>query len=331
MGCKMRPLFLLFVIFFFFCTSAFAEISRIDPLLSPMIKRPGARLKGKAGTGEKITVIVRFKGDLDNVIALGGIVRSILGDVATVEIPAFQLQSVAALPNVIYIEAPRKLKKRLDASVPATGADQLRSGAPPNWTGNTGRNVVVGIIDSGIDLTHPDFKDKNGKTRVRFLWDQNMAGTPPSGFNFDYGKECTNAAIDSGTCGSLDEDGHGTHVAGIAAGNGSATGNGQQAFRFIGMAPEADLIIVRLNDAEALSTSVLDGIKYIQTRAKELDRPSVINLSLGEHSGPQTGRQTLSGPWITPPARDGSSWRRPAMRGSCRSMSAERCLKEGLT
>lgn len=295
---RIRKTFLFSVIFFLTASTAFAEFSRLDPLLSPgslsqSLRRPGASGKEKPGLGERVTVLIRFTGDLSGVTALGGVVRSAIGDVATVDLPAAQLQAAAALPNIIYIEAPRKLKTKLDASVPETRADQLRSGPPPNWTGNTGRNVIIGIIDSGLDLTHQNFKDKNGKTRVRFLWDQTIvpgiAAVPPAGYS--YGKECTNLLIDSGKCGSVDGDdhGHGTHVAGIAAGNGSATGNGRPAYRYVGMAPEADLIIVRLSQSQSFSDSIVDGIKYIQDKAQALGRPSVINLSLGEQAGPHDG------------------------------------------
>ena len=272
-------------IYFFSHTSALADDSRLDPLLRLNAKTQNTHLKGLL-SAERVTVVVRFKDDIDKIREIGGIIHSVLGDIATIEIPITQLQSLAALPNIIYVEAPRKLQKKLDASVPETGASQLRSGVPPDWSGNTGRNVIIGVIDSGLDLTHKDFKGKDGKTRVLSLWDQNLTGTSPSGFS--YGKECTKAVIDSGTCGSTDQVYHGTHVAGIAAGNGSASGSGQGSFRFVGMAPEADLIIVQYKD-DGSTSAFLDGIAYIQSKAAAMGRPSVINLSVGEHTGPHDG------------------------------------------
>lgn len=182
------------------------------------------------------------------------------------------------------------MKPQFDLSVPETGADTLRSGIPPEWRGSTGRNVIIGIVDFGIDLGHSDFKDSSGKTRVLFLWDQMATtGTPPSGFTF--GNECTKTTIDAGGCLETDTDGHGTHVAGIAAGNGSATGNGKPAFSYTGMAPEADLIIVKLRRT---SNDMFDGIAYIQAKAAALGKPSVINISLANNLGPHDGTSTFT-------------------------------------
>lgn len=233
--------------------------------------------------------ILRFEGNLSGVESLGGRIRSIIGDIATVDIPLSAINQISQLPNIIYIEAARQVKPRLNVSVPDTLADTLRSGTPPNWTGSTGKNVIIGTVDSGIDLNHPDFQDASGTTRILSLWDQSATtGTPPSGFT--YGNECTKVIIDAAGCPETDTNGHGTHVAGIAAGDGSATGNGMAAFRYIGMAPEADLILAKV-DASFLPTTarILDGISYIQAKAAALGKPSVINLSLGSHMGPHDG------------------------------------------
>lgn len=276
---------------------------KIDPMLSLMTMK-GANLKVAKSKGivklapgvteALVGTILRFKGDLSGVESSGGRIRSVIGDIATVDIPLSAVSKVAQLPNIIYIESAKAVKPRLDLSVPETGADTLRTGAAPNWTGATGKGVVIGIVDTGIDLNHADFKDATGKTRVLYLWDQAATtGTPPSGFNYGtYGNECTKAVIDAGSCTASttqDTGGHGTHVAGIAAGNGQATGNGQAAYRYVGMAPEADLVIVNSLNGATATNAVLDGIAYIQAKAAALGKPCVINLSLGSHSGPHDG------------------------------------------
>ncbi|HZR47002.1 MAG TPA: S8 family serine peptidase [Candidatus Manganitrophaceae bacterium] len=270
----------------------FPATTKIDPVLALMAKRGPSGLEKNRGTlkpspgAARVKTIVRFEGSLSGVEALGGKVRSVLGEIATVDLPVDAIGPVSALPNIVYLEAAKKVKPQIDASVPETGATAIRSGAPPQWRGDTGRNVIIGIVDTGLDLAHADFKDPEGKSRVLFLWDQTAAGSPPPGFS--YGNECSGTVIDAGGCPESDTHGHGTHVAGIAAGNGAGTGNGQPAFRYVGMAPEADLIVVR---TDYTNDDILDGIAYIQAKAAALGRPSVINLSLGSDTGSHDGTQ----------------------------------------
>ena len=226
----------------------------------------------------RVKTLVRFKENLNGVDALGGKIGSIIGDIATVDIPISSLEALSQLDNIVYVEVSKKLKPKLDFSIPQTRANLLREGTPPQWTGVTGKDVIIGTVDSGIDLTHPDFKDETGKTRILYLWDQTT------------GIECTNTMIDNGTCDQIDTYGHGTHVAGIAAGNGSAS-----LYQYVGMAPEANLIIVKYYyDSLTFQDNILDGISYIEQKATSLSRPSVINLSLGQHMDPHDGTSNFS-------------------------------------
>jgi len=244
-----------------------------------------------------VDTLVRMHGDPRALEVYGAKVRSVLGDVATVAIPISRLETIANDPDVIRIEEARKLKPRLDVSVSKSGANSVWGGStvrplPPSqpppqlWTGNTGRNVVVGLVDTGIDLKHGDFKDILGKSRLLYVWDQNTTGAPPTEPGLHYGNECTKQQIDAGSCTEKDTDGHGTHVLGIAAGDGSATGHNQSPYRYIGMAPEANLIVVNTDFTDA---GIEDGISYIETKAAALGLPVVINLSLGGHNGPHDG------------------------------------------
>jgi len=166
-----------------------------------------------------VGAFVRFQGDPNAIRAaldsLGASVHTVAGNVATAEIPIRVLSQAAALPNVIAIEEPGLAKPTADVSIPATGANQIWFGAagpvpagsttrgamPPPWSGNTGQDVLVGIVDSGIDLTHKDFIDASGHTRIVSLWDQTATqGTPPAtpaGYAPFTGNECSAAQIDA--------------------------------------------------------------------------------------------------------------------------------------
>lgn len=170
---------------------------------------------------------------------------------------------------------------------------------PPGFRG---AGVIVGIIDNGIDFTHECFREAGGTSRITAIWDQNLAPTgnesSPSGFPF--GVEYTKSDIDAALANSnpfsvvrhRDGDtrsGHGTHVAGIAAGDGSVAGNGQPAFTFVGVAPEANILMVaNRSEGSALgdSASTLDAVAYIFNKASSLRKPVVINQSQGDNLGP---------------------------------------------
>lgn len=256
--------------------------------------------------GKRVVAVLRFNGSVDPIVAQGAILRSVIGNVATVEIPVARLTAIASMPEVVSIEASRPLVRKLDVSVPITKADQLRKGVPGNWTDGTGKGVIVAIIDSGVDFRHRDFRLTDGRTRMLGLWDQQATGTfvaPPPGFN--YGRECSATMINDAIGG--DENAcpqpvgaHGTHVAGIAAGNGFATGNRQLPYRMIGIAPDADLIGVNDNGTNA---GILDAIAFLRRKAESTGAAFVVNLSQGSYFGSRDGTSNfergldnLSGP-----------------------------------
>ena len=275
-----------------------------------------SQLKGPAVAGldmapEKPTVkvLVQFGGDIADLKKAGFETRTVAGDVATGVIPLEKVDAIAAMPQVLRLELTRPMQAELNQSLPEIRADLVHTGPP----GNRGSGVIIGIIDSGIDLTHENFRRPDGTTRILSIWDQNLSPSAgeanPAGYSYgvEYSETDINASIAGGgppnTVRHTDSDtnsGHGTHVAGIAAGDGSAAGNGgQPSFTFVGVAPEAELIVVR-NDAfgggglgMGDSANTLDAVNYIFDRAAGLNRPVVINQSQGDNVGPHDGTSLL--------------------------------------
>lgn len=176
-------------------------------------------------------------------------------------------------------------------------------GAPLNLTG---KGVVVGIIDTGIQYENKVFQTADGSSRILALWDQTIqTGTPPADllYGSEYTREDINRALQSGNpqeiVPSTDEIGHGTELASVAA--GSILEGGE---RFIGAAPDADIVVVKLKQAKEYlkdyymipegvpayaASDLWSGIKYLDSFAKTFQRPVVICIgigtNLGEHSG----------------------------------------------
>ncbi|GAB4251885.1 MAG: hypothetical protein Kow0079_06180 [Vicingaceae bacterium] len=160
----------------------------------------------------------------------------------------------------------------------------IHQGTSPLPSAYKGKNVVLGFIDTGIDINHPDFKDSLGNTRIYRIWDQ---ADVFDGNSYGYGTIWDSTAINNGSCTHIDPTsyfGHGTHVAGVAAGNGNAVG------KFIGAAPEATIIMVAsdFNNSNWFGTLV-DAVDYIYKVADSLGLPCVINASVGDYLGSHDG------------------------------------------
>ena len=206
----------------------------------------------------------------------------------TVRCPLSRLNALQALPGVTSIHPAARCRLLLDRSAVDADVATVRQAVPPDFAGQTGIGVLVGAVDSGIDGKHGDFRRPDGSTRLVSVWDQTASGTPPHGFS--YGAEYGPAEIDAHPGSIRDDFGHGTHVLGIAAGDGSATGHGQPGFRYVGMAPEADLCMVSTDLTES---GIVDGVNYIFRVAAARGEPAVVNLSIGTQSGPHDGTLEL--------------------------------------
>lgn len=206
-------------------------------------------------------------------------------------IPFDHLEEAAVIDEVSYIEATPQAELQHEESIPNINADQVHAGEGGLDMPYRGEDVIVGIVDSGIDFTHPDFNTEEG-TRIQYLreyrdpneftpeiivWDSDDIDENPD--------EVTQVDGQQG-------GGHGTHVAGTAAGGGKV----DPAMR--GVAPEADIIAVNASRNPQSSRSfsfndIIDGTAFIFEKADEMGKPAVVNLSLGSPAGPRDGTTTL--------------------------------------
>ena len=215
--------------------------------------------------------------------------RTVQSHYGTGRLSLSEIDILSIDPDIIRIDLAGTNKAALDESLPVIGADRIHTGSLGR--SYLGSGVLISVYDSGIDWLHPDFIDGNtGQTRILMIWDQTIQdGPPPSGFGFGtlYTQDQIQSEIDgtsSGIVRSQDVWGHGTHVAGIAAGNGGSSSP------YVGMAPHSELIVVKGNDYGTVTDDqVIDGVEFILRQAEALGRPVAINLSLGRQQGPHDG------------------------------------------
>lgn len=232
----------------------------------------------------------------------------IVEGIHSVAVPITRLEELASLPEVEFVEAGRQMSPGLISSVPETRADRVRTPPPPQ-VGRDGNGVVVGIIDLGFDFTLDDFRNPDGTTRVAFLWDQTLTpqGSEQSPARFGHGVEYDRNAINEAIQTPApfarirhkpDPGSHGTHVAGIAAGNGRSGDAQFPADSFLGTAPGATIIFVQPNSGDAETTfadsvHVTEAIAYVFEKATELGMACAINMSLNQNGGSHDGESLV--------------------------------------
>ena len=264
---------------------------------------------GFEATDNTWEVIVRYFGELQSLQALfpDWQITELLNEYAIIRLPESQIDQLAGLPQIEYIEKPKQLffeaaqGRRASCMLPV----QTGRGAAGSRTNLTGAGVLVAVIDSGIDYRHPDFRNADGTTRIMALWDQTAvprAGEgPPEGYTqgVEYSRETINEALEqtdafaaSQIVPQTDTSGHGTHVAGIAAGNGRASGGTNR-----GVAYESELLIVKLGvpggGSFPRTTELMTAVDYCIRKARELLMPLAVNLSFGNNYGSHSGTSLL--------------------------------------
>lgn len=229
-------------------------------------------------------LIIKYSGSLDAAREISESVTELLNNYAVVRIREDRIEALASLPEVEFVEKPKSLYFQTDVGRQVSCIDAVQE---PTY-GLTGQGVLVGIVDSGIDLTNPDFRNEDGTTRIAALWDQ---------ADREYTSEEINEFLNAEGMGqpavqpplSADSSGHGTAVAGIAAGNG----RGSEGRRYRGVAPESELVIVKMKSPQPggfpRTTELMTGVDYLIRKAQEMRMPIAVNVSFGNTYGPHDG------------------------------------------
>ncbi|MFR2144448.1 MAG: S8 family serine peptidase [Faecalimonas sp.] len=233
-------------------------------------------------------VIVKYSGPESGLAGVGIEVVSLLGGYAIVTLPESEIDAYSNREQIEFIEKPKRLYFE-------TLEERAASCILPVQAGNdglTGEEILVGVVDSGVDYFHPDFRNEDGSSRILKLWDQSIPGNPPEGYirGTEYTKDKIDEALAFGeTEGrhlvpTRDSSGHGTAVLGIAAGNGRASDGVNR-----GIAYKSDLLVVKMGNARQNSfprtTELIEGIDYLVRQAVKMGRPIAVNISFGNNYG----------------------------------------------
>lgn len=270
------------------------ESQNLEPLLQASLNATKFELvnspalsSGYIEAQDKWEVIVKYVGNPETIFAQfsNSDYTILLGGYAILTLSREEIEALALMPEIIYVEKPKSFYYEVYNGSIASCINTFY-----NRYSLSGRGTLVAVVDSGIDYTHPDFLQPDGSTRIACLWDQTT--------NIVYNAADINDILSSDTASlqnivySLDPSGHGTHAAGIAAGNGAAS---QGIYR--GIAYEASLLVVKLAPRSPLgfpqTTQIMEAVDFCIRKSIELKMPVSINLSLGNTYGSHSGTSLL--------------------------------------
>ncbi len=247
-------------------------------------------------------VIVKYHGTITFLEEYGIDVEELIAGYAILTVPENRMDLLGEIEQIEYVEKPKRYF--FNAQLPGENACVYPiTLSAPNLSG---AGVLIAIIDSGISFERAEFRNTDGSTRIVALWDQTLTpgevGNPPEGFSVgvEFTREQINAALKQNdtavfmTLPSRDVSGHGTAVAGIAAGSRVNIPNGGI---YQGIAPESELIIVKLGDASESgfpkTTEIMRAVTYAVKLGITQGKPLVINLSFGNTYGSHDGTSLL--------------------------------------
>ncbi|MBP7809930.1 MAG: S8 family peptidase [Bacteroidia bacterium] len=273
---------IIYFLSFFVCLSAYSQKNVSNSLKS--------RIYLNDFPSQNFNVLIQ--GDIQKLIAaektLGIKVKYHAGNIASVNVNVASITALIESKIATFIEYIEPRKKTMnDSMLFRNRIKPVKLGTSPLTAAYDGTGIIVGIIDTGIDFEHPDFKDAFGNTRISYIWDQTVSSPTNIPTPFGYGQEWTAAQITASLCTHSDMPnyGHGTHVSGIATGNGLATGTHE------GVAPRAEIIVVALSFGMPGPT-IADAVQYIINKATAAGKPFVINASVGDYYGSHDGTDT---------------------------------------
>lgn len=195
------------------------------------------------------------------------------------------IKKLSQINNIVRIEYTQHRPELMsDTAHIRNRIKNIKTGLSPLSQPYDGAGIIIGIIDSGTDFNHPDFKDINGKSRINYLWDMRKPFSSNTPQPFGYGQEWDSTQIDLGQCthDDLASYGHGTNSTGIAAGNGYSVN------KYEGMAPKANIVVVAL-DFNRPGNTIADAVQYLISKSIILNKPLVINASVGDYYGSHDG------------------------------------------
>lgn len=259
---------------------------------------PASRLKSGVEEERVLTTILLYEGCkiTDEILdSLNADVKVKRGRIIIADVPLGKIERLSQMKEIKLIDTGSTMNCSNDFSREASSVDLVHDEDVRKDDSETnemtkkyrGKGVLVGIIDTEIDLGHPAFRNAEGQSRIKFariVTSENKV--------YDYDENMIEDAIREGNRDSLKNEGHGTHVTGIAAGSTALLTNGDPMKRYHGMAPESDLLVYDLYNF--VTTDILAAMASAFDKAEQLQQPIVLNCSFGRNSAQLDGTDDVN-------------------------------------